>query len=127
MPKWLRLGLGSKPPALFTAPYVGLKPITPQIDAGRSTEPRTWLPVAAGSIEAATAAAEPDEEPPGVRVKSHGFSVGPGPAIVSSVVTVLPTMTAPPSRSAYTCAASRSGLKPVKRALFTSVGKPTAS
>ena len=83
-----------------------MKPSTPQIDAGRMTEPRTWLPVASGSIEAATAAAEPEDEPPGVRVRSQGLLVGAGRAMVSSVVVVLPTMTAPPRRSASTCAAS---------------------
>ncbi len=30
------------------------------------TEPPVWLPTAIGSMPAATAAAEPDEEPPGV-------------------------------------------------------------
>ena len=44
----------------------GLKPATPQKAAGRMTEPPVWLPKASGSMPAATAAAEPDDEPPGV-------------------------------------------------------------
>ena len=99
----------------------------PQIDAGRSTEPRTWLPVAIGSMLAATAAAEPDDEPPGVRARSHGFQVGPGSAMVSSVVTVLPTITAPPRRNASTCAASVAGWFSANSGLLHWVGKPRTS
>ena len=33
-------------------------------------EPPTWLPIAAGTIPAATAAAEPEDDPPGVRAGS---------------------------------------------------------
>ena len=104
-----------------------LMPMMPQIEAGRSTEPRTWLPVASGNIDAATAAAEPDDEPPGVRARSHGFQVGPGSAMVSSVVTVLPTISAPPRRSASTCAASTAGRLSANRPLLHSVGKPATS
>jgi hypothetical protein len=111
----------------LSAPNVGLRPITPQIDAGRITEPRTWLPVAIGSMQSATAAAEPDEEPPGVRVRSHGLHVGAGSAIVSSVVVVLPTSTAPPRRNASTCAASTSPMRSAKSALLTRVGSPRTS
>ncbi len=34
--------------------------------AGRMTEPAVWLPIASGTMPAATAAAEPEDEPPGV-------------------------------------------------------------
>ena len=70
-------------------------PMIPQIEAGLSTEPRTWLPVASGNMRAATAAAEPEEEPPGVCSRLQGFKVGAGNAIVSSVVVVLPSTRAP--------------------------------
>ena len=43
-----------------------LKPTTPQYAAGRSTEPTVWEPIASGAIRAASAAAEPAEDPPGV-------------------------------------------------------------
>src|SRR5262245_38447620 len=112
------------PPSRLMAPNVGFMPTIPQIDAGRRTEPRTWLPVATGSTPAATAAAEPDEEPPGVRSRSHGFHVGPGSAIVNSVVTVLPRMTAPPRRSASTCAASTVARLAANRGLLQAVTNP---
>jgi hypothetical protein len=38
-------------------PWVGLKPKTPQKDAGRMTDPLVWVPTASGAICAATAAA----------------------------------------------------------------------
>ena len=37
------------------------------------------VPIAQGAVPAATAAALPPEEPPGTRVRSHGFSTGPKP------------------------------------------------
>ncbi len=67
-------------------------------------EPPPSLPVATGSIPAATAAAEPPEEPPGVRSRSHGLRVGPlwrGSVvgrIPNSGRLVEPTMTKPASR-----------------------------
>ena len=70
------------------------------------------MPIAAGTMRAATAAAEPDEEPPGVRDGSKGFVVGPGCVPPSSEVTVLPRMTAPAWRSAQTAALSRFGKFP---------------
>ena len=59
-------------------PTLGLKPTQPQKLAGRMIEPTTCVPIAAGSIPAATAAAEPDDDPPGVREESNGLVVGPG-------------------------------------------------
>ena len=73
------------------------------------TEAAVWLPSAAGTMKSATAAADPLEEPPGVRERSRGLRVGPGEKTANSVVTVLPRITAPASRSARTQAASRSG------------------
>ena len=35
------------------------------------------VPIAQGAAPAATAAAEPPDEPPGTRVRSHGLSTGP--------------------------------------------------
>ena len=59
-------------------PWVGLKPTTPQKAAGRITEPLVCEPIAPGTMCAATAAAEPLEEPPGVRPASCGLVVLPG-------------------------------------------------
>ena len=49
----------------------------PQSAAGWRIEPPVSVPIAHGALPAATAAAEPPDEPPGTRVRSHGLSVGP--------------------------------------------------
>src|SRR5437667_4913889 len=94
-------------PPRLRLPKVGLKPITPQKLAGRKIEPATWLPIDTGTMPSATAAAEPLDEPPGVRDRSRGLRVGPGTVLANSVVTTLPTITAPASRSASATAESR--------------------
>ena len=71
-------------------------------------EPPPSLPCASGTIPAATAAAEPPEEPPGVRSRSHGLRVGPVKRgsvvgrIANSGRLVMPTITKPASRSRRT-------------------------
>src|ERR1700686_5282622 len=75
----------------------GLYPAMPQKAAGRMTEPPVWLPSAIGSMPAATAAAEPEEDPPGVWAGLRGLRVAAGCRLASSVVTVLPRMR-PPAR-----------------------------
>jgi hypothetical protein len=62
-------------------------------------DPAVWLPSASGTMEAATAAAEPLEEPPGVCSGLCGLRVLPGEKYAHSVVTVLPRITAPAARS----------------------------
>ena len=96
-------------PARGMTPNVGLNPYTPQNAAGRMTEPPVWVPTATGTIPAATAAAEPDEDPPGVCSGLTGLRVRDGMWVASSVVTVLPRMTAPARRKAVTHAASSAG------------------
>src|SRR4029077_19019990 len=44
-------------------------------DAGWRIEPPVSVPVAAGSRRAATAAADPPDEPPGTRLSSQGWRV----------------------------------------------------
>ncbi len=46
-------------------------------EAGWRIEPPVSVPLAAGARQAATAAAEPPEEPPGTRLWSQGFFTGP--------------------------------------------------
>jgi len=75
-------------------------------------EPPVWLPRASGTMPAATAAAEPLEEPPGVWAGLCGFRVLLGAAPANSVVTVLPMMIAPAPRSMVTTGASREGVRP---------------
>src|SRR3989344_1852406 len=86
-----------------TAPYVGFKPTTPQKAAGWRIEPPVSDPRAAIAICAATAAAEPPDEPPGTRLVSWGFFVGPKaefsvePPMANSSMLVRPKSTAPAS------------------------------
>src|ERR1700679_1416160 len=94
------------PPRLI-APTVGLKPKQPQKLEGRTIEPKPCVPMPTVIAPTATAAAEPLLDPPGVRLKSQGLRVARGCIHANSVVTVLPTMTAPASRKAATLAASR--------------------
>src|SRR6185437_17153486 len=79
-------------------PCVRLYPTTPQKAAGRMTDPRVCVPIATGTKPAATAEAEPLEEPPGVCAWFQGLRVFPGERYANSVVTVLP-ITSPPRAS----------------------------
>ena len=58
-------------------PRLGLRPTSPQQDAGPRTEPPMSEPSANGTQPDATAAPEPPDEPPGVRSGSHGLRVTP--------------------------------------------------
>ena len=78
MPTWSSVRDSMRAPAREMSPCVGLKPTTPQNAAGRITEPLVCEPIAPGTMAAATAAAEPLDEPPGVRPGSCGFRVLPG-------------------------------------------------
>src|SRR5690606_25345230 len=94
-------------PVRGTRPKLGLKPITPLNAAGRMMEPPVCVPSAMGTMPAATAAAEPLEDPPGVWSRFHGLRVGPGADTANSAVTVLPTGVAPAARSMATHEASK--------------------
>ena len=82
-------------------PRCGLTPTRLVQDAGILTEPAPSEPTAAATSPAATATAEPPDEPPGVCSRFHGLRVLPnaGPSVIghwpSSGVFVLPTITAP--------------------------------
>jgi len=88
-----------------------LIPGTPQKAEGCRIEPPVSLPSATGTIPAATAAAEPPEDPPGVRVGSQGLRLGPNAEfsvedpIANSSRFVRPITTAPASRSFATAVA----------------------
>ena len=60
-------------------------------------------------MRAATAAAEPAEDPPGVWPAFHGFFVGAGSRYANWVVWVLPRTMAPAARASSMHAASRVG------------------
>src|SRR5262245_5685290 len=85
-------------------PWLTLSPTSPQNAAGMRMEPPPSEAWAAGTRPAATAAADPPDEPPGVRVVSHGLAVGPKASgsvvgrMPSSGVLVRPTITSPARR-----------------------------
>ena len=72
------------------------------------SEPPPSLPWAIGTIPLATAAAEPPEDPPGVRAGSQGLRAGPYSSgsvtgrIPYSGVLVVPTITKPAPRRRLT-------------------------
>src|SRR3990172_9068945 len=82
-------------------PRGGLRPTTPQQEAGMRIEPPPSPPWAAATKPAATAAAEPPLEPPVERSVSQGLRAGPSRAdsVVgtrpNSGVFVFPTATRP--------------------------------
>ena len=93
-------------------PRCGLMPTRWVQAAGMRTLPAPSEPIAAVTRPAATAAALPPDDPPGVCSRDHGLRVWPkaGPLVnghcPSSQVLVLPTMTAPAARSRRTTSAS---------------------
>src|SRR5204862_3807431 len=88
------------------------KPTMPQYAAGRITEPPVWLPSVTATMPAATAAAEPDDEPPGVCEGLRGLRVPAGCRPANSVVTVLPSTMPPARRTSATIVASVRGRWP---------------
>src|SRR5687768_15320317 len=97
-----------------TRPKLGLRPTLPQNAAGMRTEPAPSVPTLSGPSPAATAAAVPPDDPPGVFDGSHGLRVSPvngefvSPLQPNSGVVVFPTSTAPASRSRAVAGASTS-------------------
>jgi hypothetical protein len=88
-------------PYLLFRPYEGLNPTIPHILAGWRILHPVSVPSAAGTIPAATATADPDEDPPGIRDISHGFLDGhvllfsPLPHIAYSSIFVFQNATYP--------------------------------
>ncbi len=100
-----------------TLPREGLRPTTPQHEAGMRTDPPPSLPSASGPSPVATCAAAPPLEPPVVCSRFHGFRAGGQrpPSVVGlppySGVAVLPSKTPPARRSRTTISASAGGTK----------------
>ena len=70
----MRLTVGrAMPPYRGTRPWVALMPLSPQKPAGPRVEPPPSEALAIDVIPAATLAAAPPLEPPGIRVRSHGL------------------------------------------------------
>src|SRR6185503_8211331 len=93
-------------------PRCGLMPTRCVHAAGIRTLPAPSEPMAAATKPAATAAALPPDEPPGVCSLDHGLRVCPKPGPLvnghcpNSHVLVLPTMIAPAARNLRTTSAS---------------------
>ena len=93
-PAWSSVTASGTIPPIGTRPWVGLIALMPDIAAGMRTEPAVSVPVATGTIRAASAAADPPLDPPADRARSHGlptWSVVPPNA--NSCVCVCPTST----------------------------------
>src|SRR5438309_2047537 len=90
-------------------------PTVPVNEAGWRIDPPVSLPKAHGARRAATAAALPPDDPPGVRARSHGLRAAPkalfslDEPIANSSMFVLPTRTASAARSRSMTAASYGG------------------
>src|SRR5215204_497792 len=101
-----------------TRPKDCLSPKMPQNAAGMRIEPAPSLPCARGPRPAATAAAAPPLDPPGVFCRFQGLNEGPNtrfpesPFQPSSGVLVFPSMTAPAVNNRSTTGASSSGIQP---------------
>src|SRR5262245_26339457 len=83
-------------------------------------EPPVSVPMPSGAWYAATAAAEPPDEPPGTRFRSHGLRDGPKAEfsvedpIANSSMLVLPRITTPAARSRAVTVASYGGCQPAR-------------
>ena len=75
-------------------------------------EPPVCVPKARGTIPAATAAADPEEEPPGVWRRLCGFRVLVGSRWAKAVVAVFPMIVAPARFARLTSGASAFGRQP---------------
>src|ERR1700741_1940283 len=73
-PTQSRVELCGWPPARLTLAKEGFRPATPQHAAGRRIEPPVSLPSAKSTSPAATATADPLEDPPGTRPGARGLT-----------------------------------------------------
>src|SRR4051812_28364254 len=94
-------------------------------------EPPVSVPMARGAWKEASAALDPPPEPPGIRVRSHGFPVGPNALfsvedpMANSSMLVLPRMTTSASFSFLVTVASYGGIQPSRILEPTVVGMPS--
>src|SRR6266566_8940058 len=97
-------------PARLIKPSVGLIPTMPFADAGETIEPSVSVPTATAQRLAATATAEPELEPEGLRSSEYGLRVWPPRPLqplvdneprkfAHSLKFVFPRITAPAARS----------------------------
>src|ERR1700754_4489008 len=105
----------------------------PLNDAGIPTAPPWLAPVATPTAPDATRAALPLDDPPVVRVRSHGFSTGPvrevcePPEKQRSSQTAFPVIVAPAASIPLTIVASRAGTHPSSVAEPCIIGTPATA
>src|SRR3954466_12994328 len=93
-------------------------------------DPPVSVPIAIGASKAATAAADPPPDPPGIRSRSHGLWVGPyaecsvEDPIANASMLVLPRIGTPAARSRATTVASYGGTQPSRIRDPQVVGSP---
>ena len=132
---WLAL-MGTTP-AVGTAPTVGLSPTTPATEHGQTMDPSVSVPTANGVSPAASAAPDPEDEPPALRSSAHGLPTRPPVAdhplvewaermLAHSERLVLARTTAPARRTRVTRAASAAG-RPARAVEPAAPGSPVAS
>src|SRR4029453_2432971 len=116
-----------------TTPFPGLMPTSPQLEAGMRIEPAPSVARAIGTMAAATAAALPPEEPPGVWSRLQGLREIPNASLSvnghrhSSGTLVLPTSRAPASRRRRTSSSSAAADSGLVAAEPLRVGAPARS
>src|SRR5690348_912736 len=95
-------------------------PATPHSEAGCRIEPPVSVPVAPAHSDAATAAADPPDDPPGTCSRDHGLCTRPralfsfDEPIANSSMLILPSETAPASASRWVTVDSNGGMNPRK-------------
>src|SRR4051812_34448238 len=100
-------------PSRLDRPAVPRRPNRLFSDEGLRIDPQVSVPIPAAAKLAATAAAVPPLDPPGLRLGSYGLRVWPPAELIvvipyaSSCRLVLPMMTAPASFSFFTMKPSR--------------------
>src|SRR5438093_12302696 len=110
-------------PARLTRPTVGLMPTIPLADPGQTIEPSVSVPTDTATRLAATAAADPELDPHGLRSRAYGFFPWPPRPLQPLVERVerklahslrfaLPSSTAPAARSRAATPESRDGIEP---------------
>src|SRR6478735_6075575 len=111
-------------------PYVGFTPTVPVTAPGWRIEPPVSVPSASGASYAATAAALPPPEPPGMRSRSHGLWVLPyaecsvDDPMANSSMLVLPRIGRPAALMRSTRVASYGGTQPSRIFEPAVVGRP---
>ncbi len=118
---------------MLTRPYEVLNPTTPQNAPGMRTEPPSSLPTEPKHRPAATAAAEPADEPPVMRSRFQGLCAGPKQPVVpvpSNAISSrfsLPSITTPAAFRRRVTSASSAGTRSLKTPAAAVVRTPAVS